>query len=88
MNKLLFLFCLPLLFLTACLHDEPHGSLSEQQAYDNATNLYVNTVATLYANIGGSRDGEGLQGTYKGVYDYNTFLHGRSRDPDSGRRLV
>jgi len=73
MNKLLFLFCLPLLFLTACLHDEPHGSLSEQQAYDNATNLYVNTVATLYANIGGSRDGEGLQGTYKGVYDYNTF---------------
>ena len=73
MNKTLFLFFFSLLALTACLHDEPRGSLSEKQAYDNATNLYVNTVATLYAHIGGGNDGEGLQGTYKGVYDYNTF---------------
>lgn len=73
MKKTLFLFFFPLLALTACLHDEPRSSLNEQQAYDNAANLYVNTVATLYAHIGGSNDGEGLQGTYKGVYDYNTF---------------
>ena len=73
MNKTLFLFFFPLLALTACLHDEPRSSLNEQQTYDNAANLYVNTVATLYAHIGGSNDGEGLQGTYKGVYDYNTF---------------
>ena len=73
MNKTLFLFFFSLLALTACLHDEPRSSLNEQQTYDNAANLYVNTVATLYAHIGGSNDGEGLQGTYKGVYDYNTF---------------
>lgn len=68
------LFLLILLFVPlGCLDDRPRGSVDESQAYDNADRLYANTVATLYAHIGGSADGEGLQGTYKGVYDYNTF---------------
>ena len=33
----------------------------------------VNAVATLYNYIGSDKDSEGLQGTYRGVYDYNTF---------------
>ena len=88
MNKTLFLFFFSLLALTACLHDEPRSSLNEQQTYDNAANLYVNTVATLYAHIGGSNDGEGLQGTYKGVYDYNTFCTDEAVIPHSRGRLV
>ena len=32
-----------------------------------------NAVATLYNYIGSDKDSEGLQGTYRGVYDYNTF---------------
>lgn len=63
--------CLPL--LTACLDENPKGQLDEKQAYATATALYINAVASLYNYIGGSNDSQGLQGTYRGVYDYNTF---------------
>lgn len=63
--------CLP--FLTACLDETPKGQLDEKQAYATATALYINAVASLYNYIGGSNDSQGLQGTYRGVYDYNTF---------------
>lgn len=63
--------CLPL--LTACLDETPKGQLDEKQAYTTATALYINAVASLYNYIGGSNDSQGLQGTYRGVYDYNTF---------------
>ena len=63
--------CLPL--LTACLDETPKGQLDEKQAYATATALYINAVASLYNYIGGSDDSQGLQGTYRGVYDYNTF---------------
>ena len=63
--------CLPL--LTACLDETPKGQLDEKQAYATATALYINAVASLYNYIGGSNDSQGLQGTYRGVYDYNTF---------------
>ena len=68
-------FCLflGLPLLTACLDETPKGQLDEKQAYATATALYINAVASLYNYIGGSNDSQGLQGTYRGVYDYNTF---------------
>ena len=68
----------PLLFisiitLTGCLDENSKDSLDEQQVYTTDKDVYVNTVATLYNYIGGDKDSEGLQGTYRGVYDYNTF---------------
>lgn len=59
--------------LSSCLTTESNGQLDEKRAVNNATNLYLTAVASLYVNIGGVQDGEGLQGTYRGVYDYNTF---------------
>lgn len=68
----------PLLFfsiltLTGCLDENSKDSLDEQHTYTTDRDVYVNTVATLYNYIGSDKDSEGLQGTYRGVYDYNTF---------------
>ena len=62
------------MILASCTLDEnPRDQIAEEEAYTSATALYQNTVATLYAYIGGSKDGEGLQGTCRGVYDLQTF---------------
>ncbi|MCR5078108.1 MAG: RagB/SusD family nutrient uptake outer membrane protein [Prevotella sp.] len=68
-----FLLILPLLTLVGCLDENPKDSLDEQQVYTSAKDVYVNAVATLYNYVGGNSDSQGLQGTYRGVYDYNTF---------------
>ncbi len=67
------LFALTFTILTACLDESPRDSLNEDQAYNSARNLYINSVATLYNYIGGNEDFQGLQGTKRGVYDYNTL---------------
>lgn len=67
------LFFLSLLTLTGCLDENSKDSLDEQQVYTTDKDVYINAVATLYNYIGGDKDSEGLQGTYRGVYDYNTF---------------
>lgn len=72
------------LLLTGCLNETPKGLLSEEDAYDNAVNLYINSVATLYNYIGGHEDSQGLQGTYRGVYDYNTFTTDEAIIPTRG----
>lgn len=72
------------LVFSACLSDYPKSLLPEDKAYDNATNLYINTVANLYHNIGGNKDSEGLQGTYRGIYDYNTFCTDEAIIPTRG----
>ena len=60
--------------LSSCSLDEsPRDQIPEEDAYKTADALYLNTVATLYSYIGGSEDGQGLQGTCRGVYDLQTF---------------
>lgn len=80
--------CLCLLFalimLGSCLNTESNGQLDERRAVNNATNLYLTAVASIYGNIGGVQDGEGLQGTYRGVYDYNTFTTDEAMIPIRG----
>lgn len=63
--------CLMALMLSSCLDESPKDQIDEEQAYTDATTLYDNAVGTLYNYIGGSAPSEGLQGTYRGVYDYN-----------------
>ena len=60
--------------LSSCSLDEsPRDQLPEEEAYETPSALYLNTVATLYSYVGGSEDGQGLQGTCRGVYDLQTF---------------
>ena len=70
--------------LSSCLDENPKGQMDEDEAYSTATNLYINAVATLYNYIGGSSDSQGLQGTYRGVYDYNTFTTDEAIIPTRG----
>lgn len=75
MNKKIF--ALPLLAIslsfTSCLDETPKDQIPESEIYDSANSLYVNAVASLYNYIGAHDEGEGLQGTCRGIYDYNTL---------------
>ena len=67
------LFFFSILTLTGCLDENCKDCLDTQHVYTTDNDVYINAVATLYNYIGGDKDSEGLQGTYRGVYDYNTF---------------
>ncbi|WP_315578706.1 RagB/SusD family nutrient uptake outer membrane protein [Hoylesella oralis] len=75
---------LVLLSLTSCLDEHPRDQIPEAEAYTSAKSLYINAVSTLYNYIGGHADSEGLQGTYRGVYDYNTFTTDEAMLPTRG----
>ena len=69
---------------TSCLSEDPRDQLYESDIYNNAGNIYINAVAVLYNYIGGSADSEGLQGTCRGVYDYNTLTTDEAMIPIRG----
>ena len=66
-------FCIALALTSCSLDETPRSELPESAAYTSRKNLYLNTVATLYNYIGGYQDGQGLQGTNRGIYDLQTF---------------
>lgn len=62
------------MLLSSCsLDEQPRDQIPEAEAYTSHEALYLNTVATLYNYIGGYDEGQGLQGTIRGVYDLQTF---------------
>lgn len=66
------------------LDENPKDQISEEEAYSSKTNLYINTVAASIGLIGGNSDSQGLQGTYRGVYDFNTFTSDEAVIPTRG----
>ena len=66
------------------LSEEPKDQQVEEMAFKDAASLYLNTVATLYNYIGGNEQSQGLQGTYRGVYDFNTFTTDEAIIPTRG----
>jgi len=66
-------YFLTFLLLSCTLDEEPRDQIPEEKAYNTPKALYLNTVATLYYYIGGHNDGQGLQGTCRGIYDLQTF---------------
>ena len=87
MRRLLYIGLITACMLTACsdyLEEHPKDRIPEEQAYEDATNLYLNTVAVLYNYIGGYEDSQGLQGTYRGLYDLNTFTTDEAMIPTRG----
>lgn len=72
------------LILVSCLDEEPKDRVTEEEAYASASTLYINAVATLYNYMGGNAESQGLQGTYRGVYDYNTFTTDEAMLPTRG----
>ena len=80
----IFCLCLAATTVSSCLDETPHDQLTEEQAFDNANNLLINTVAKLYNYIGGNSDSQGLQGTSRGVYDLQTFSSDEAILPTRG----
>lgn len=78
------LWILMLVLMSSCLNEDLKDQLYEEDIYNNANNIYVNAVAVLYNYIGGSADSEGLQGTCRGVYDYNTLTTDEAMIPIRG----
>ena len=84
MKRFLFPSLLVILLVSCSLNEHPKDQIPEEQAYTTARQLYQNTVATLYNYIGGDADGQGLQGTCRGVYDLNTFGSDEAMLPTRG----
>ena len=66
------------------LNENPKDKIPEEDAYKSLTDLYYNAVASLYNNIGGYSDSQGLQGTGRGIYDLNTFTTDEAIMPTRG----
>ena len=85
MKKYITLCIIIALAFTSCsLNETPSSELPESEAYTSKENLYLNTVATLYNYIGGYEDGQGLQGTCRGIYDLQTFGSDEAMIPQRG----
>lgn len=69
----LILFLASICLITSCLDEHPKDQIDEEKIYSSASQIYINAVATLYNYIGGAEESEGLQGTCRGIYDYNTL---------------
>jgi hypothetical protein len=80
-----FLVALPSFLVSSCSLDEnPRDQISEEEVYATKDALFLNTVATLYNYIGGSEEGQGLQGAVRGVYDLQTFGSDEAMLPTRG----
>ena len=85
MKKIISLLFTSLLVVSCSfLDEEPRSELPEEAFITDAASLYNNTVGRLYNHIGGSVAGEGLQGTYRGVYDLQTFTTDEALIPTRG----
>lgn len=72
------------LCLCGCLDEHPKDQLDQEAIYNNADNIYKNSVASLYNYVGSNQETEGLQGTCRGIYDYNTLTTDEAMIPIRG----
>lgn len=72
--------------LSACtlLEENPRSSLSRDEAITSDKALYLNALGNLYRQIGSCTEGEGIAGTYRGIYDLNTFTTDEAIIPTRG----
>lgn len=86
MKKIIYyILILPLILcISGCLDENPRDQLDQDAIYDNASNIYNNAVASLYNYFGGHQNSEGLQGTCRGLYDYNTLTSDEAMIPTRG----
>ena len=73
-----------MLCFSSCLDENPKDQLDQEAIYNNADNIYKNAVASLYNYIGSNQESEGLQGTCRGIYDYNTLTTDEAMIPIRG----
>ena len=89
MNKVYisFLAALAIMLLGSCndfLEEDPTDRLTVDKAITSRSELFLNCVANLYRDVGGSSNAQGLQGTSHGLYDLNTFDTDEAMVPTRG----
>ena len=86
MKKIIsYILALPLMICAyGCLDENPKDQVDPDAIYNNADNIYKNAVASLYNYIGSNKESEGLQGTCRGIYDYNTITTDEAMIPIRG----
>ncbi len=72
------------MFTSCSLDENPRDQIAEEEAFSSPDAIFRNTVATLYNYIGGNEDGQGLQGTCRGIYDLQTFGSDEAMIPTRG----
>jgi len=72
------------MLLTSCLDEYPKGQIEEAEAYTSAAEIERDLVGDLYNYIGGSSPSQGLQGTIRGVYDWNSITTDEQMMPVRG----
>jgi hypothetical protein len=66
------------------LEENPKDQMTWEDVAKSSSLIYLNTVASLYNEIGGSGGGQGLGGTDRGIYDLNTFTTDDAMLPTRG----
>ena len=72
------------LLTISCLDERPHDRIDEDKLLSTPEQIYRNTVAALYSQIGGNKMSQGLQGTERGIYDLNTLTTDEAMLPTRG----
>ncbi len=80
----LYIFLLTALGGCGFLDEDPRSGRTEESVITSAEVLHRQAVLSLYDHIGGSQDGYGLQGMYRGVYDLQTFASNEAVIPVRG----
>ena len=70
--------------LTSCLDEYPKGEVEEAEAYTSVAYIERDLVGDLYNYIGGASPSNGLQGTIRGVYDWNSVTTDEQMMPVRG----
>lgn len=84
-DKLSLLPCCLLCWLFfSCLDENPRDQTTEDKMQQSLQSLYLNYVASLYAYVGSNGESEGLQGTTRGIYDFNTLTTDEAMIPVRG----
>lgn len=75
--------CIFILF-NGCLDENPKDQIPETQTQNSLESLYLHYVVSLYTYIGGYENSKGLQGTTRGIYDFNTLTTDEAMIPVRG----
>ena len=87
MKKSLYIFVLSAIFVfhgCGFLNEEPGSGQPEETVIRSAEAAIKQALLPLYSRIGSGEDGMGLQGTYFGVYDLQTFASNEAMIPVRG----
>ena len=82
---IVFALC-SLFLIPSCnfLSEDPHSGIPEEDVITSATAVKQQAVLSLYNFIGSDKDGDGVQGTYRGIYDLQTFASNEAVIPVRG----